>query len=85
MKNESGSEQGKTKMDKFGSNVIAKIERNHVEELKVHGEIWKRHRRDLIYTAMLEIQIGDNEMMNKGIFAYWRNPGQDNNRNNQKR
>ena len=60
-------------MDVFGDNIIAEIQRDHIEQIQIHGVIGERDFRNLIYAAMLEIEFWYKEMMGKRIAAYWRN------------
>jgi hypothetical protein len=63
-------------MDVFGGDIVAKIKRDQIEEIQVHGIVRKNHVRDLIYATMFEIQFGNSQMMGEGIFADRRNKGE---------
>jgi hypothetical protein len=66
-------------MDEFGDDVITEIQRNHVEEIHIHGIVRKDHRRDLIDTPMFQVEFRDGQVMNECVFADRRNHGEDTN------
>ncbi len=39
-------------MDEFGNDIISKIKRNHVQEVKIHGVVGKDAIGDFIDTAV---------------------------------
>ena len=56
-------------MDQFWNNIIAEIEGDQIDEVQVHGVVWKRQRGNFVDLSLLKVQFGDIQMMNKGIFA----------------
>ena len=44
--------------DELGNDVIAKIERDQIQKIKVHGVVRRNHERNLIYASVLEVQFG---------------------------
>jgi hypothetical protein len=71
-------------MDKLRDDVVAKIKREQVEEVQVHGVVRENHVRDFIHPTMLEIQFGNSQMMGKRISADRRDRTEDNDRYDQR-
>jgi hypothetical protein len=44
-------------MDELGNDVIAEVERNHVQEVQVHGIIGEIHEGDLVHAPVLQVKL----------------------------
>ena len=70
-------------MNEFWSDVIPEIKRDHIKQIQVHGVIGESYGWNFEYTAMLQIQLGNDEMMGKCISADRWNTCKDDNREKQ--
>ncbi len=58
------------KMDKFWDYIIFEIERDEIKEINVHGKVRETCPGNLIKSSMYEPELGNGQMMDKGITGY---------------
>jgi hypothetical protein len=56
-KHEQSGEESEAKMNKLRNDIIAEIERDHVEQIQIHGIVRKGHEWNFINTTMIYIQL----------------------------
>lgn len=54
-------------MDEFWNDVIAEIERDRIQQIEIHRVIREGDFWNLVDAAMLEPQLGDEEVVGQGV------------------
>ena len=78
-----GGEQGEKVVDIFWYDIVTEIERDRIQQVKVHRVIRERDLWNLVDAAVLEPQFGDEKMVGESIPVNGRHGTEDNGGDNQ--